>query len=283
VFYPSAQGDAQIKLNKTAFMKIQAFHTAFGEDNQVFSTEEIMDEVKLFSGAYKEEEDERLKYLHFLRKFRKDNREWFDKIKNLPLKSRSGRSSKKIKKPELLNGTAAFLKTDKKFEFYWVATASLPQEITPIEAFKIFEADKKEQSINLVSDHHEQVQAATNYFEEVEQKFVQSQSEPEALGGIAQRAKKFLSELVKLPMLTDKQKDNIKKIVALIDIGKYTKLPNEVAKLQKQLEKKTITLAKSIEALDEIAVQFNVEFSDTQKRKNKYVKPVLILSESFAE
>ena len=84
-------------------------------------------------------------------------------------------------------------------------------------------------------------------------------------------------------MLTDKQKDNIKKIVALIDIGKYTKLPNEVAKLQKQLEKKTITLAKSIEAIDEIAVQFNVEFSDTLKRKNKYVKPVLILSESFAE
>ena len=100
--------------------------------------------------------------------------------------------AKKIKKPELLNGTAAFLKTDKKFEFYWVTPASLPQEITPIEAFKIFEADKKEQSVDLVSNHHEQVQAAINYFEDVEQKFVQSQSEPEALGGVAQRAKKIL-------------------------------------------------------------------------------------------
>ena len=74
VFYPSAQGDSQIRLNKTAFMKIQAFHTAFGEDNQVFSTDEILDEVKLFSGAYKEEEDERLKYLHFLRDFKKKNK-----------------------------------------------------------------------------------------------------------------------------------------------------------------------------------------------------------------
>lgn len=54
VFYPSAQGDSQIHLNRTAFMKIQAFHTAFGEDNQVFSTDEILDEVKLFSGTYKE-------------------------------------------------------------------------------------------------------------------------------------------------------------------------------------------------------------------------------------
>ena len=89
VFYPSAQGDSQIRLNKTAFMKIQAFHTAFGEDNQVFSTEEILDEVKLFSGNYKEEEDERLKFLYFLRYFKKSNRAWFDKIKKLPLKSRA--------------------------------------------------------------------------------------------------------------------------------------------------------------------------------------------------
>jgi hypothetical protein len=42
-------------------MKIQAFHTAFGEDNQVFSTDEILDVVKLFSGTYKEEQDERFK------------------------------------------------------------------------------------------------------------------------------------------------------------------------------------------------------------------------------
>ena len=71
VFYPSAQGDSQIQLNKTAFMKIQAFHTAFGEDNQVFSTDEILDKVKLFNGNYQEEKDERLKFLYFLRNFRK--------------------------------------------------------------------------------------------------------------------------------------------------------------------------------------------------------------------
>jgi hypothetical protein len=53
-------------------MKIQAFHTAFGEDNQVFSTDEILDEVKLYNtdNQFKEAEDERLKYLFFLRKFK---------------------------------------------------------------------------------------------------------------------------------------------------------------------------------------------------------------------
>ena len=125
-------------------MKIQAFHTAFGEDNQVFSTEEILDEVKIYSNnAFKEQEDERLKFLYFLRRFKKENRAWFDKIKKLPLKSRAGTNSAEIKKSELQKGAAAFFKTDKKFEFYWVNSSNQPKEITPIEAFKIFEADKK--------------------------------------------------------------------------------------------------------------------------------------------
>lgn len=278
VFYPSAQGDSQIRLNKTAFMKIQAFHTAFGEDNQVFSTEEILDEVKLFSGNYKEEEDERLKFLYFLRHFKKANRPWFDKIKKLPLKSRAGRNSTEIKKPELQNGTAAFLKTDKKFEFYWVDSNNQPKEITPIEAFKIFSADEKEKNVALIETHHEHVNKALEHFETLEHKIAQSQTDPEALGGVAQRAKKFLSDLVKYPQVTEKQKENIQKIVVLIDIGKYTNLPTEVDRLQKKKANLNIALAE----IDKIAEQYNVDLSDAQKgKKGKVEKPVLIISESF--
>jgi superfamily II DNA or RNA helicase len=278
VFYPSAQGDSQIRLNKTAFMKIQAFHTAFGEDNQVFSTEEILDEVKLFSGTYKEEEDERLKFLYFLRHFKKANRAWFDKIKKLPLKSRAGRSSTEIKKPELQNGTAAFLKTDKKFEFYWVDSNNQPKEITPIEAFKIFSADEKEKNALLIETHHEHVNKALEHFETLEHKIAQSQTDPEALGGVAQRAKKFLSDLVKYPQVTEKQKENIQKIIVLIDIGKYTNLPTEVDRLQKKKANLNIALAE----IDKIAAQYNVDMSDAQKgKKGKVEKPVLIISESF--
>jgi ERCC4-related helicase len=278
VFYPSAQGDSQIRLNKTAFMKIQAFHTAFGEDNQVFSTEEILDEVKLFSGTYKEEEDERLKFLYFLRHFKKANRAWFDKIKKLPLKSRAGRSSTDIKKPELQNGTAAFLKTDKKFEFYWVDSNNQPKEITPIEAFKIFSADEKEKNAPLIETHHEHVTKALEHFETLEHKIAQSQTDPEALGGVAQRAKKFLSDLVKYPQVTEKQKENIQKIVVLIDIGKYTNLPTDIDRLQKKKANLNIALAE----IDKIASQYNVDLSDAQKgKKGKVEKPVLIISESF--
>lgn len=277
VFYPSAQGDSQIKLNKTALMKIQGFHTAFGEDNQVFSTEEILDEVKLFSGTYKEEQDERLKFLYFLRNFRENNKTWFDKIKKMPLKSRAGRSATKINKPDLQNGTAAFLKTDKKFEFYWVDSNNQPKEITPIEAFKIFEADQNEKNAELIASHHDHVNNAIKHFETLE--LVQAQTDPEALGGVAQNAKKFLSTIINHPKITEKQRDNIKKIINLIDIGKYTNLPSEVDKLQK----KKVNLDMAILEIDKIAQKYSVDVSDAQKgQKRKVEKPVLIISESFA-
>ena len=278
VFYPSAQGDSQIQLNKTAFMKIQAFHTAFGEDNQVFSTDEILDEVKLFSGNYQEEQDERLKFLYFLRNFRKKHKTWFDKIKKIPLKSRVGRSSTTIKKPDLENGTVAFLKTDKKFEFYWIDSNNQPKEITPLAAFKIFEAEENEKICELIANHHDHVNQAIEHFENLEHKLVQSQIDPEALGSVAQNAKKFLSQIINHPKITEKQRENIKKIITLIDIGKYTNLPADVDKLQK----KKLKLDTAILELDKIAQKYSVDSSNVQKgEKRKVEKPVLIISESF--
>jgi superfamily II DNA/RNA helicase len=40
-FYPTAQVNSDIELEKKAIMKLQAFHSAFGEDAQVYSKSEI--------------------------------------------------------------------------------------------------------------------------------------------------------------------------------------------------------------------------------------------------
>jgi superfamily II DNA/RNA helicase len=280
VFYPSAQGDAQIKLNQTAFMKIQAFHTAFGEDSKVFSTEEVLDtdNIRLFNGAFKEDEDERLKYLYVLRNFQKSNTIWFDKIKKLPLKSRVGRSAKDLKKTQLQNGTAAFLKTEKKFEFYWVDSNNQVNEITPVEAFKIFEADQIEENVGLIDSHFEHIKNALLQFENNEVQFAQNYIDPEALGGVALRAKKFLSDLVKHPKVTEKQKDNIKKIVSLIDKGTYTILPSTIDRLQKR----KVNLETALINVDNIVEEYNVDLNAVQKAEKISVeKPVLIISESF--
>jgi hypothetical protein len=83
---------------------------------------------------------------------------------------------------------------------------------------------------------------------------------------------------LKHPVLTEKQKENIQKIVVLIDIGKYTNLPTDVDKLQKR----KLNLSNSIFELDKIAKNYNVDISDAQKgTKGKVDKPVIIISESF--
>jgi superfamily II DNA/RNA helicase/HKD family nuclease len=285
VFYPSAQGDAQIKLNKTALMKIQAFHTAFGEDNQVYSEQEILDEAKLFSkDAIREEEDERLKYLYILRRFRNENKAWFEKIKNLPLKSRTGRNSNRIQKPELQNGTAVFLKTSRKLEFYWVNSEGKATEITPLEAMKIFEANPEEKPCKLIDNHHLHVAEAIKHFSMQEQREAALKSDPEALGGVAQRAKKFLSDLIKHPQVSEQQKNIIQKIINLIDIGKYTNLPTDVDRLQK----KKPNLKDAEAEIEKIAKRYDIYDIDDideaivqKEQKGTAEKPILIISESF--
>jgi superfamily II DNA/RNA helicase len=279
VFYPSAQGDSQIRLNKIALTKIQAFHTAFGEDSQVYSKEEILDEVKLFNKeAIREEEDARLKYLYFLRRFREKEKSRFKKISQMPLKSRTGRDSVILKTPERKGCTAVFLKTKRKFEFYWVSESNESNEIPPLEAFRIFEAMEHEKAVPLIESHYDHVAEAIEKFDRTEQENISSQVDPAALGGVAQRAKKFLSDVVKHPNVTDDQKENIQKIIELIDIGKYTNLPTEVDRLQK----KKLSLARALEAIDAIVVNYGINTPQVfTEKKGKIETPVLIISESF--
>ena len=70
-FYPSAHGDKQIRLVNHALRRLQAFHTAFGEDNKIFSLLEEIGEGGLYGKKISEEENEILLYLNELRKFKK--------------------------------------------------------------------------------------------------------------------------------------------------------------------------------------------------------------------
>ena len=77
VFYPSREGDQEIKLNRTALSKIQTFHSTFGEDNQIYSAEEILDYdlEQLFSeGMSSEEVNEELPFFEEIRDLY--NRRW---------------------------------------------------------------------------------------------------------------------------------------------------------------------------------------------------------------
>jgi superfamily II DNA/RNA helicase len=281
VFYPSAQGDQQIELTKTAYMKIQAFHTAFGEDNQVYSENEILDETKLFSQeALQEESDQTLKHLYFLRDFKNKNKERFNQIKKIPLKSRIGRNALLANQPKRKAGTVVFIKNNKKRQFYWVPNTQNPQEINPVEALNIFEAKITEPSAPLTEHHYQQVNAAVTNFEALQEKKAAEHIAPEALGGVAKTAKKFLSDLIRHTS-SETQKNTIQRLITLIDIGKYNKLPTEVTKIQK----KKLPLPQALKAINELTAKYDYDTAydnnQTQQNSTPADKTTLILSESF--
>ncbi len=153
-----------------------------------------------------------------------------------------------------------------------------PQEINAIEAFEVFEADQQELAVALISEHHVHVQKAIAYFENVEQEIVRSQIDPEALAGVALRAKKALAEIAKHPQLTDRQRKNIQKLLDLIDMGKYANLAGDVDKLQK----KKLNLNTAISEIDKISQKYSIDEAEVDKGKRRMAeKPILIISESF--
>ncbi|MCZ2142503.1 MAG: hypothetical protein LC102_03620 [Ignavibacteriales bacterium] len=277
VFYPSAEGDAQIKLRKTALMKLQAFHTAFGEDNQIYSEEEILDEVKLFKGEIKEEDDERLKYLFILRNLKKENPELIEKIRKLPLKIRCGRSNK----PDYRNMSVAFIKTKIKNEFYLIKDETGASEITPIEAIKIFEALSDEKPQTLIENHHTHIQSALYAFQ-ISEENNNKLSDPTAKGGEANRAKSFFGELNKHEFVKTEFHNQLKLVVKLIDKGTYTNLSTDIVRLQKKTKKDKLQITEVITELKKIFKNYDIDFHKSEEiRERQKLEPQLILSESF--
>ena len=80
-FMPSAEGDLQIQLVEKAHIKLQSFHTLFGEDSKIFTEKEIVshyDLQKMTDG----EESPYEKYLYELKTYRDNHPERFEFIIN---------------------------------------------------------------------------------------------------------------------------------------------------------------------------------------------------------
>jgi len=96
MFYPSREGDDEINLYNNALIKLQGFHSALGEDAQIYSREEIVKEFKLYNPEIKDKTDRQLELLREVRNLYNSDRQLYEKIKNLPLKSRALRKAKKF-------------------------------------------------------------------------------------------------------------------------------------------------------------------------------------------
>ncbi len=160
MFYPSDEGDKQIGLYKNALIKLQGFHSAFGEDAQVFSEEEIVKVFEFYNKNEKDETDEMLLYRRELNAIYEKNRKLYDHIKNLPEKCRTLRE-----KPQKKDHTITFMKSQLKSEFYLINNEKV-QTLDTLEALKIFRADVNEKGQDPSNNqmHYEHIERANKYW-----------------------------------------------------------------------------------------------------------------------
>ena len=178
VFYPSREGNKQINLNQIALSKIQSFHSTFGEDNQIYSQEEIIDRnlSKLFEEGVNEQKKDINKELPFYEELRtlfKTNRQEYNRIAKISLRSRTGRGSKTINGVTLSEDTLVFLKTNFRKVFFLVSENA--QEISVLDALNYFKATKDEKTVTRISNHHKHVEKALTKFRTIQDEEIRIQ------------------------------------------------------------------------------------------------------------
>ena len=292
VFYPSRQGNKEIKLNQIALSKIQTFHTTFGEDNQIYSTEEIIDRdlEKLFTEGLKREQEDRnleLPFYEELRTLYQQNRREYRRIEKLSLRSRTGREAREIEGVTLSGDTLVFLKTNFRKLFYLVNDEQ-PRELSVLDAFKYFKATPEEKSAPRIAQHHEHVGKALQSFMATREKELHdeesNQSQRGNLGAQVTTAVSLINSM--LPHVEDGEtRLKLIQLKELAERGTITYIAKRLQRIQKDLQRQRGSKAKmgfdeALKHVLEMANHYNAYYRDTQQTEEESAA-IIILSESF--
>lgn len=285
-FYPTAKVNSDIELEKKAIMKLQAFHSALGEDSEIYSPDEETQSFGLFEKDVDEDKDEKLGFLMELRKFKSESPELFRKIQNMPLRARVGRKDR-LKN----NSTICFIRNQRRDAFYLVKPDKTFEELSFVETAKEFYAVASEQGIPLHDSHHEQVsQAITDFHEKIQQEIASTQVVDTTQGPNEKKALAYLDGFLTFPFASEQEKKLIKAAKQAIKLGRFQKLQRDVNKLKRDTKVTKLKAVDLMDAMIKIINLYPVEQADTMEdrpmvtiRSYEKLKPEIIISESFAQ
>lgn len=281
LFYPSRQGDKEIQLYKNALVKLQGFHSAFGEDAQIYSKEEIVKEFQMFDNNVKDYIDKKIELLREVRDLYNNDRELYHKIKALPMKSRAMRDIGKHS-----GKSVVFVSSNIKTEFY-LATSKNIETIDFLEAVEYLKAEPEEQPVPFFDDeqHYKHVNKALEKYstEYVEAADTSSINRPD-LDKTSLEANKFLRTIKQIT--TDSELvSQCNVLTGYINEGIYAKLPRRLKKLsreykndQKRIREEEYKIKEEIKGLfEEYQTMDKNQRHDAQDISN----PQIVISESF--
>jgi len=269
-FYPSEHGDNRINLRLKSLAKLQSSHSTFGEDNKIYTLEEIIDQFRMFEEK-EADRDLRTQYLEWLRKYREQNEQHFNVIKKMPLKMRCVREAheKEMSIAFVKNGNHKNIYVDANREIYAV----------PFEtAVKIFEASKSEKGILPIPDLH------YKHVNHILEQFERDITTPESIGGVEDkldiRSNKALNDLNN--WLADNILSTPEAIAAGADLlpllkhGTYSNLTNEVYKLRNETNPSKLEVE-----IIKLSTKYTSKIKREVKKYAEPSQPKIIISETF--
>lgn len=292
VFYPSREGNREINLNQIALSKIQTFHSTFGEDNQIYSQEEILDRdlTKLFDEGMKKQKEEGNQELPFyeeLRTLYKTNRREYNRIEKLSLRSRTGREKRTVEGVTLSGDTLVFLKTNFRKVFFLVSETA--KELSVLDALKYFKASTEEQPVERIEQHYKHINMALQKFRAMQDEEMQTQETSQdtqaTLGAQVSTAVNLLNNFIR--EIDDNELYlKIVQLKTLAERGVITYIPKRLQRIQKDLRrtsgKSRMTHDEALAEIIEMAKKYSAYYMAQESQLNEQeTNAEIILSESF--
>ena len=284
MFYPSRQGDREIQLYKNALVKLQGFHSAFGEDAQIYSHEEIVKEFKMFDSNVKDVIDKKIALLREVRELYNRDRNLYNKIKSLPMKSRAMRNTGKHSGKSIV-----FVSSNVKTEFY-LATSSKVEAIDFLEAVKYLKANPEEQPVPFTNE-----MVHFNHVNEALQKFTSEYVEAADTTSInvtrrdldrtSLEANSFL-RTIKQVSDDDRLISYCDTLTKYINEGIYQKLPRRIKELSRKYrnDRAKVKLAQYdiLKDIEKLVGEYKTMNGDQRRDAQDVSNPLVIISETFA-
>lgn len=266
-FKPTAQSENLIELSKKAFIKLQTFHHAVGEDSQIYSKDEQVGTVALYE-VETEKADEELKFLEEIRKYKEAYPKIFKDLKELPKKVRVQRTIDSMKDTSFV-----FIKNNDSKNYYMVDNENC-EAINFVKMATQLKTTKEDKAILPIKDfHYEHVKTAIEFYKnELGSIVVQSTNIKVEHKSDKQSIKLFKSWLDKEYI----SKELYEIFTKTIRDGRLQNLSKEVINISKKYQSKDI-----IKKLEGLQKKYNLFDKKEQEQQTIKTNIDIILSETF--
>ena len=290
MFYPSQEGNKEIKLYQNALLKLQGFHAALGEDSQIYSREEILHDFKLFDENVRDNVDKQLELLREIRELYATDKDLYDKIKDLPAKSRTVRKANMAKEKGVEPNTSIiYITKGLKSQFYKVTGDGEPTKVEFVDAAEILKAkiDEPTGDFKSVEDMH------YNHVDKAFQRYLKEDEENNTTSSLAVKKNDngttALSAMrgLKRAFRNEEVYDKLVVLEKYIQEGVFNRLTKNINALRRDINRLTNDGSKVIDHKEKIfpiieKLYDRYHLSDKKVEKEEHEgTPMIVTSETF--